>query len=49
MEWEFNKQMAEQFSDSQVVLVTEGFKLDCQYVFHVLWNPAQPSYSVSSE
>ncbi|KAM4862867.1 protein mono-ADP-ribosyltransferase PARP9 isoform X2 [Urocitellus parryii] len=43
MEWEFCKKVSQQFSDSQLVLVTEGFKLPCKYVFHVLWNPAQPA------
>uniref|UniRef100_A0A8C9PHX9 Poly(ADP-ribose) polymerase family member 9 n=1 Tax=Spermophilus dauricus TaxID=99837 RepID=A0A8C9PHX9_SPEDA len=38
MEREFNKKVSKQFSDSQLVLVTEGFKLPCKYVFHVLWN-----------
>ncbi|XP_005327725.2 protein mono-ADP-ribosyltransferase PARP9 isoform X4 [Ictidomys tridecemlineatus] len=43
MEWEFSEKVSKQFSDSQLVLVTEGFKLPCKYVFHVLWNPAQPA------
>ncbi|XP_055480754.1 protein mono-ADP-ribosyltransferase PARP9 isoform X2 [Psammomys obesus] len=37
MEWELGK-----FSwsaDNEVVRVTKGFKLSCQYVFHVLWQP----------
>ncbi|XP_027791743.2 protein mono-ADP-ribosyltransferase PARP9 isoform X1 [Marmota flaviventris] len=43
MELEFYKKVTKKFSDSQLVLVTEGFKLPCKYVFHVLWNPAQPA------
>lgn len=42
MELEFCRQMANRFLDSQLVLVTEGFKLPCRYVFHVLWNSVQP-------
>uniref|UniRef100_A0A8C5ZHM6 Poly(ADP-ribose) polymerase family member 9 n=1 Tax=Marmota marmota marmota TaxID=9994 RepID=A0A8C5ZHM6_MARMA len=38
MELEFYKKVTKKFSDSQLVLVTEGFKLPCKYVFHVLWN-----------
>ncbi|XP_027966504.1 protein mono-ADP-ribosyltransferase PARP9 isoform X2 [Eumetopias jubatus] len=34
---EFNKKITE-VQDSQFVLVTKGFKLSCQYVYHVLWH-----------
>lgn len=37
IEWEFRKKMAKVPQDSQLILVTEGFKLPCEYVFHVLW------------
>ncbi|XP_041529178.1 protein mono-ADP-ribosyltransferase PARP9 isoform X1 [Microtus oregoni] len=35
MEWELHE--AKLTSDCQTVLVTKGFKLSCQYVFHVVW------------
>ncbi|CAO2631696.1 Protein mono-ADP-ribosyltransferase PARP9 [Lemmus lemmus] len=35
MQWELDK--AKLSSDYQTVLVTTGFKLSCQYVFHVAW------------
>lgn len=35
MQWELDT--AKLTSDCQTVLVTEGFKLSCQYVFHVVW------------
>lgn len=38
IEQEFKKQTSQTSQDSQLVLVTKGFKLSCQYVFHVLWN-----------
>lgn len=34
---EFLKRGSQTSQDSQLVLVTKGFKLLCQYVFHVLW------------
>ncbi|XP_027439747.2 protein mono-ADP-ribosyltransferase PARP9 isoform X2 [Zalophus californianus] len=34
---EFNKKITE-VQDSQFILVTKGFKLSCQYVYHVLWH-----------
>lgn len=37
IEWEFREKMAKVSQDSQLILVTEGFKLPCEYVFHVLW------------
>ncbi|XP_012874783.1 PREDICTED: poly [ADP-ribose] polymerase 9, partial [Dipodomys ordii] len=30
-------------SDSLLVLVTEGFKLSCQYVFHIIWHSSNLS------
>ncbi|XP_066097950.1 protein mono-ADP-ribosyltransferase PARP9 isoform X1 [Saccopteryx bilineata] len=44
MEEEFIKKIHQAPQDSQLVLVTKGFKLSCQYVFHVLW----PSQSLGS-
>ncbi|KAM8770640.1 protein mono-ADP-ribosyltransferase PARP9 isoform 2-T2 [Rhynchonycteris naso] len=44
MEEEFMKKSRQTPQDSQLVLVTKGFKLSCQYVFHVLW----PSQSINS-
>lgn len=38
IEREFQKNMPRTSQDSQLVLVTKGFKLSCQYVFHVLWD-----------
>ncbi|XP_006905626.1 poly [ADP-ribose] polymerase 9 isoform X1 [Pteropus alecto] len=38
IEQEFKKNMPRTSQDSQLVLVTKGFKLSCQYVFHVLWD-----------
>ncbi|KAM5276382.1 protein mono-ADP-ribosyltransferase PARP9 isoform 2-T2 [Hipposideros larvatus] len=35
---EFIKNMPQTSQDSQLVVVTKGFKLSCQYVFHVLWH-----------
>ncbi|XP_019508249.1 PREDICTED: poly [ADP-ribose] polymerase 9 isoform X3 [Hipposideros armiger] len=35
---EFIKNMPRTSQDSQLVVVTKGFKLSCQYVFHVLWH-----------
>nr|XP_054360205.1 protein mono-ADP-ribosyltransferase PARP9 isoform X3 [Mirounga angustirostris] len=37
IELEFGKKVTE-IQDSQFVLVTKGFKLPCQYVYHVLWH-----------
>nr|XP_035949610.1 protein mono-ADP-ribosyltransferase PARP9 isoform X3 [Halichoerus grypus] len=37
IELEFNKKVTE-IQDSRFVLVTKGFKLPCQYVYHVLWH-----------
>lgn len=37
IEEEFLKKRQQTSQDSQLVLVTKGFKLSCQYVFHVLW------------
>lgn len=37
IELEFNEKVTE-IQDSQLVLVTKGFKLSCQYVYHVLWH-----------
>lgn len=46
MQWELDK--AKQSSDSQTVLVTKGFKLSCQYVYHVVWQHDN-KYQVSSK
>lgn len=37
IELEFNEKVTE-IQESQLVLVTKGFKLSCQYVYHVLWH-----------
>lgn len=37
IEVEFLKKNPQTSQDSQLVQVTKGFKLACQYVFHVLW------------
>ncbi|XP_036299725.1 protein mono-ADP-ribosyltransferase PARP9 isoform X3 [Pipistrellus kuhlii] len=37
IEVEFLKKKQQTSQNSQLVLVTKGFKLACQYVFHVLW------------
>ncbi|XP_059018807.1 protein mono-ADP-ribosyltransferase PARP9 isoform X2 [Mustela lutreola] len=37
MELEFNEKITE-ILESQLVLVTRGFQLSCQYVYHVLWD-----------
>uniref|UniRef100_A0A8C5LKK1 Poly (ADP-ribose) polymerase family, member 9 n=1 Tax=Jaculus jaculus TaxID=51337 RepID=A0A8C5LKK1_JACJA len=39
MKWEFDDIKAKLTSNSQLVLVTKGFKLLCRYVYHVLWQP----------
>lgn len=39
---EFIKNMPRTFQESQLVLVTKGFKLSCQHVFHVLWHSGCP-------
>ncbi|XP_037381344.1 protein mono-ADP-ribosyltransferase PARP9 [Talpa occidentalis] len=38
MEREFKK-MTNRAPNPQLLLVTEGFKLSCRYVYHVLWDP----------
>lgn len=43
---EFIKNFPWTFSDSQLVVVTKGFKLSCQYVFHVLWHSKYTSTTV---
>lgn len=42
MEQEFNNKKTKIRSDSQLVLVTKGFKLSCQCVYHVLWYSGCP-------
>ncbi|XP_058411890.1 protein mono-ADP-ribosyltransferase PARP9-like isoform X2 [Diceros bicornis minor] len=42
MEREFNKTKDKTAPDSQLVLITKGFKLSCQYVYHVLWHSGYP-------
>ncbi|XP_029070193.1 protein mono-ADP-ribosyltransferase PARP9 isoform X2 [Monodon monoceros] len=37
IEREFSQNMTKTPLDSQLVLVTKGFKLPCKYVYHVLW------------
>ncbi|XP_016055643.1 PREDICTED: poly [ADP-ribose] polymerase 9 [Miniopterus natalensis] len=37
MEEEFIKEQSLKSQDSQLLLVTRGFGLSCQYIFHVLW------------
>ncbi|XP_036706856.1 protein mono-ADP-ribosyltransferase PARP9 isoform X1 [Balaenoptera musculus] len=37
IEREFSQNMPKTPLDSQLVLVTKGFKLPCKYVYHVLW------------
>ncbi|XP_036204226.1 protein mono-ADP-ribosyltransferase PARP9 isoform X4 [Myotis myotis] len=39
IEEEFHKNRKRKSQDSQLVVWTKGFKLSCQYVFHVLWLP----------
>ncbi|XP_013370548.1 PREDICTED: poly [ADP-ribose] polymerase 9 [Chinchilla lanigera] len=39
LEWELTEQLGKPTSDSQSVLVTKGFELSCQNVFHILWDP----------
>ncbi|XP_070439872.1 protein mono-ADP-ribosyltransferase PARP9 isoform X1 [Equus przewalskii] len=43
MEQEFNNKKTKIRSDSQLVLVTKGFKLSCQHVYHVLWYSECPT------
>ncbi|XP_039096579.1 protein mono-ADP-ribosyltransferase PARP9 isoform X2 [Hyaena hyaena] len=38
IELEFNQKVTELPQESQLVLITKGFNLSCQHVFHVLWN-----------
>uniref|UniRef100_A0A667HMB7 Poly(ADP-ribose) polymerase family member 9 n=1 Tax=Lynx canadensis TaxID=61383 RepID=A0A667HMB7_LYNCA len=38
IELEFNQKITEIPQESQLVLITKGFKLSCQYVYHVLWH-----------
>lgn len=38
MEEEFIKEQSLKSQDSQLLLVTRGFGLSCQYIFHVLWS-----------
>lgn len=37
LEWELTSQISTLLSHSQLVLVTKGFRLSCEYIFHVLW------------
>uniref|UniRef100_A0A673SYQ2 Poly(ADP-ribose) polymerase family member 9 n=1 Tax=Suricata suricatta TaxID=37032 RepID=A0A673SYQ2_SURSU len=38
IELEYYQKITETFQESQVVLITKGFKLSCRYVYHVLWH-----------
>uniref|UniRef100_A0A8C3YUS8 Poly(ADP-ribose) polymerase family member 9 n=1 Tax=Catagonus wagneri TaxID=51154 RepID=A0A8C3YUS8_9CETA len=38
LEQEFRQNMTKTPQDSQLILVTKGFKLSCKYVYHVLWH-----------
>ncbi|XP_074187032.1 protein mono-ADP-ribosyltransferase PARP9 isoform X2 [Rhinolophus sinicus] len=38
IKWEFIKNVHQISRNSQLVLVTKGYKLPCQHVFHVLWH-----------
>nr|AIC34781.1 poly ADP-ribose polymerase family member 9 [Cercopithecus wolfi] len=42
MQSEFLATKAKQFQRSQLVLVTRGFNLSCQYIYHVLWHSEFP-------
>uniref|UniRef100_A0A2I3MAV4 Poly(ADP-ribose) polymerase family member 9 n=1 Tax=Papio anubis TaxID=9555 RepID=A0A2I3MAV4_PAPAN len=42
MQSEFLATKAKQFQPSQLVLVTRGFNLSCQYIYHVLWHSEFP-------
>ncbi|XP_008508172.2 protein mono-ADP-ribosyltransferase PARP9 isoform X4 [Equus przewalskii] len=48
MEQEFNNKKTKIRSDSQLVLVTKGFKLSCQHVYHVLWYSECPTPNLKS-
>uniref|UniRef100_A0A8C6E660 Poly(ADP-ribose) polymerase family member 9 n=1 Tax=Moschus moschiferus TaxID=68415 RepID=A0A8C6E660_MOSMO len=37
LEWELHQKITKTPLDSQLVLVTRGFKLSCKYIYHVLW------------
>ncbi|XP_040106401.1 protein mono-ADP-ribosyltransferase PARP9 isoform X2 [Oryx dammah] len=37
IEWELQQKITKTLLDSQLVLVTRGFKLSCKYIYHVLW------------
>lgn len=37
IEWELCQKITKTVLDSQLVLVTRGFKLSCKYIYHVLW------------
>lgn len=48
MQLEFDEEIKRR-KKSQAVVVTKGFKLFCQYVFHVLWNQNKFGDQVSSK
>ncbi|XP_033066917.1 protein mono-ADP-ribosyltransferase PARP9 isoform X2 [Trachypithecus francoisi] len=43
---EFLATKAKQFQQSQLVLVTRGFNLSCQYIYHVLWHLEFPKLQI---
>ncbi|XP_023070443.2 protein mono-ADP-ribosyltransferase PARP9 [Piliocolobus tephrosceles] len=46
MQLEFLATKAKQFQQSQLVLVTKGFNLSCQYIYHVLWHSEFPKLQI---
>uniref|UniRef100_A0A8C8X6E0 Poly(ADP-ribose) polymerase family member 9 n=1 Tax=Panthera leo TaxID=9689 RepID=A0A8C8X6E0_PANLE len=47
IELEFNQKITEIPQESQLVLITKGFKLSCQYVYHVLWHLRYPKLTTT--
>ncbi|XP_012497467.1 PREDICTED: poly [ADP-ribose] polymerase 9 isoform X3 [Propithecus coquereli] len=43
MKWELDKN-SRLVEDSQFVVITKGYKLPCQYVYHVIWHSGCPQY-----
>uniref|UniRef100_A0A2K6MXC2 Poly(ADP-ribose) polymerase family member 9 n=1 Tax=Rhinopithecus bieti TaxID=61621 RepID=A0A2K6MXC2_RHIBE len=46
MRLEFLATKAKQFQQSQLVRVTRGFNLSCQYIYHVLWHLEFPKLQI---
>uniref|UniRef100_A0A2K6RM75 Poly(ADP-ribose) polymerase family member 9 n=1 Tax=Rhinopithecus roxellana TaxID=61622 RepID=A0A2K6RM75_RHIRO len=46
MQLEFLATKAKQFQQSQLVRVTRGFNLSCQYIYHVLWHLEFPKLQI---